>query len=332
MKIKYKTSWILLAVLLVAVALNGCTTEPEEHSYRVGLLSGVDSFNSVFDGFKSKMAEFSYIEGETISYELQTAGGDSEKMAQIAEKFVADEVDLILTTTTGAAKAAQAATAGTDIPVIFAIIQDPVGVGLVDTFSSPGGNLTGVARPPATYLGKRVDFLNQMVPGVQNLLVIYDPDYSIAASSVPAVKDGAASFGIELVEIPAKSQDEIIAELARIAQNESLGFDAMQFMPDPLNSNSAEIIVDFGNQHGLPVVAHTKGQLNAGALFLYADDNSATGKIAATLADKIFNGSEPANLPVETSDLFLTVDLNVATSLGIEIPDEVLRAADEIIN
>jgi putative ABC transport system substrate-binding protein len=89
--------------------------------------------------------------------------------------------------------------------------------------------------------------------------------------------------------------------------------------------------VDFGNEHGLPVVAHTKGQIKLGALFLYADDSAVTGKIAASLADKIAKGANPGELPVEVSDLFLTVNMPTAETLGLEIPDAVLRSADEIM-
>ena len=326
-----KFKWFILTVILVALALSGCNSAPEAQTIKVGLLSGVDTFNSVFDGFKAEMEALGYVEGETVIYDFQAAGGDSDKMKQIAEQFVADDVDLIVTTTTGAAEAAKAATADTEIPVIFTIIQDPVGVGLVNSLPSPGGNLTGVARPPTTYLGKRVEFLTQMAPDVENLLIFYDPDYSTAPSSVPAVKAGANAMGVTVIEKHVKSTDDIAAELATLAAEAELGIDAIQFMPDTVNSNSSQVIMDFGNEQGLPVVAHTKGQVNLGALFLYADDNAETGKTAASLADKIIKGANPGELPVEVSEIFLTINMPTANMLGLELSDTLLRAADEII-
>lgn len=331
MKPKIQFKWFVLISILLALLISGCNSEPEDQTYHVGLLSGVDTFNSVFDGFKAEMEALGYIEGENITYDFQAAGGDSDKMKQIAEQFVADNVDMIVTTTTDAAKAAQTATAGTDISVIFSIIQDPVGVGLVNSLPSPGANLTGVARPPTTYLGKRVELLTQMAPNVESLLIMYDPDYSTAASSVPAVKDGASALGVEVVEIHVKSTDDIAVELEKLAVQEELGVDAIQFMPDTVNSNSSQIIMDFGNEHGLPVVAHTKSQIKLGALFLYADDNIVTGKIAASLANKIFKGANPGELPVEVSDLFLTINMPAAKFIGLEISDTVLQTADEIM-
>ena len=329
---KYQQVWSLVAwVLLISLLVSGCGGGAKSNTYTVGLLSGVDTFNGVFDGFKAQMAELGYLEGENISYDFQLAGGDSEKMAQIAEQFVANKVDLIVTTTTDAAIAAQTATAGTAIPVIFTIIQDPVGVGLVDSLRSPGGNMTGVARPPVEYLGKRVEFLKQMAPNVASLWIIYDPDYSTAPSSVPAVQAGATSMGVRLIETHAKSPEDVNSELQRRAANGKLDVDAIQLMPDTLNSTSYEAIIDFANQHGIPVVGHTPGQVKYGALFTYADSNGASGKKAASLADQIFKGTNPGDLPVEISDLFLDVNLKAAHSIGVTVTDNVLASANEII-
>jgi putative ABC transport system substrate-binding protein len=326
--------WGLLTwVLFITLIISGCggSGSAESKTYRVGLLSGVDTFDGVFDGFRAQMAELGYVDGENISYDFQAAGGDSEKMAQFAKQFVADEVDLIVTTTTGAAKAAQTATTGTDIPVIFTIIQDPVGVGLVESLRSPGGNMTGVARPPVEYLGKRVEFLKQMAPDVSSLWIIYDPDYSTAPSSVPAVQAGATSMGVKLVETLSKSPEDVTAALQERAAMEELDVDAIQLMPDTLNSNSYEAIIDFANQHGIPVVGHTLGQVKYGALFTYADSSGASGKKAASLADQIFKGTKAGDLPVEISDLFLDVNLKAAKSLGITVPDNTLASANEIV-
>ena len=329
---KSRQIWGLLSgVLMIALLISGCGGQPESKTYRVGLLSGADSFDGVFDGFKAQMAELGYVEGENISYDYQAAGGDEEKMAQLARQFVVDKVDMILTTSTGAAKAAQTATAGTDIPVLFTVIQDPVGVGLVASLRNPGANLTGVSRPPVEYLGKRVEFLKQMAPDVATLWIIYDPDYSTAPSSVPAVKAGAASMGVKVVETHAKSSEDVNAELQKRAAMDELDVDAIQLMPDPLNSNSSEAIIDFANQHNIPVVGHSVPQVKYGALFTYADSYPGSGKKAASLADQIFNGTNAGDLPVEISDLFLNVNLKAANGIGITVPDNVLASANEII-
>ena len=322
---------LIIAVIVLVLSVSGCSGSAESKNYRVGLLSGADSFDGVFDGFKAQMTELGYVEGENISYDYQASGGDEQKMAQLAQKFVADKVDLILTTSTGAAQAAQTATAGTDIPVIFTVIQDPVGVGLVQSLRNPGANLTGVARPPVEYLGKRVEFLKQMAPSVKTLWIIYDPDYATAASSVPAVQAGASAMGVQLIETHAKTPEDVNAELQKRAAMEELDVDAIQLMPDPLNSNSSEAIIDFANQHNIPVVGHSAPQVKYGALFTYADSYPDSGNQAASLADQIFTGTNAGDLPVQISDLFLSVNLKAANNLGITVPDVILESAKQIV-
>jgi putative ABC transport system substrate-binding protein len=328
MKTIWKSSSLLIILSLV---LFGCSGSAESKMYHVGLLSGANSFDAVFDGFKARMAELGYAEGENISYDYQASGGDEEKMAQIAQQFVANKVDLILVTSTGAAKAAQAATKGTDIPVIFTVVQDPVAVGLVGSLRTPGANLTGVARPPVEYLGKRVEFLKQMAPEVETLWIIYDPDYATAPSSVPAVQAGTTTMGVTLIETHAKSVEEVQAELQKRGFMDELDVDAIQLMPDPLNSNSSEAIIAFASQHNIPVVGHASVQVKSGALFTYADSYPDSGKKAASLADQILKGANAGDLPVEVSDLFLSVNMQAANSLGITVPDSILGSAKEII-
>ena len=119
-----KGFWLAILILIVggSLLLSACgAKKPKE--YRVGILVGVDAFTPVADGFKAKMAELGYVEGENIVYDFQSAQADAAKMKEISEKFVADEVDLILAITNGAALTAKAATEGTDIPVVFAVAQ-----------------------------------------------------------------------------------------------------------------------------------------------------------------------------------------------------------------
>jgi putative ABC transport system substrate-binding protein len=139
-------------------------------------------------------------------------------------------------------------------------------------------------------------------------------------------------MSVKLIETHAKSLEDVNAELQkRAALGEELDVDAIQLMPDPLNSNSAEAIISFANQHNIPVVGHALNQAKAGALFSYADSYPDMGKKAASLADQILKGANPGELPVEISDLFLNINLKAANSLGITIPEGILGSAKEII-
>jgi putative ABC transport system substrate-binding protein len=320
-----------LSVIVLAALLFGGCAKSGPKVYTVGLLSGVDAFNSVMDGFKDKMVELGYVEGETIVYDFQAASGDAGKMAEIAQKFVDDKVDLIVTTTTVATMAVIEATADTDIPVLFTIITDPVKAGVVESIKSPGGNVTGIALPDPAYFGKRVEYLSQMAPNVKRLGILYDPDYVTSASSAPPIREVASLMGIELVETPVKSVDDLTTELDKLSQAADPGIDAILIMPDAVNTNSPGPILDFANAHKLPVAANTLAQTEQGALFSYAVDNKQVGQMAAALAHKILTGAAPGDLPVETAIPTLTINMKAAQTIDLDVPDAVLQTADDIL-
>jgi putative ABC transport system substrate-binding protein len=206
-----------------------------------------------------------------------------------------------------------------------------VGGGIVEGLRQPGGNITGISKPDSSYLAKRTEYLLQMEPDIKRLGIYYDPDYPTATSSVPAVAQAASALNIELIEIPVKSPEEVIADLEGRSGSEDPGLDAIQMMPDPINNNSAEAFVNFANEHKLPIAAHTPGQVNDGALFSFADSNAKAGEMAAPLADKILKGTKPGDLSIETTDLFLTLNLQAAEAIGLDLPDTIIRQADTII-
>jgi putative ABC transport system substrate-binding protein len=326
--------WLIL-VFVAGSLLTACANMTAPKVYRVGFLAGSNAFNDAVEGFKAEMTELGYVEGETISYDFQSADGDSEMMKQIAEKFVADEVDLIFTTTTGAAQAAQAATAGTAIPVVFTVVADPVGSGLVADLREPGGNITGATRSLAGIISKRVVFLHQMAPEVHRLWLPYQEGYANVDLTREAIQEGALAegFDLEIIETPVSGPEAVVAELAKRAEADDPGFDAILIAPDPTMQNEVtmEAVIAFANDHNLPVVGNTQDQVRQGALLTYADNSFETGQQAAPLADKIFKGTEPGMLPVTFSEPHLYINYNVAQALGLTVDETLLAQASEVI-
>lgn len=333
---KYNVWWRWLVLALVAGSLlTACVNTTGPKVYRVGFLAGSNAFNDAFEGFKAEMTELGYVEGETISYDFQSADGDREKMKQIAEKFVADKVDLILTTTTGAAQNAQAATDGTNIPVVFTIVADPVGSGVVADLRQPGGNITGATRSLRGLISKRVAVLHEVTPQVKRLWVPYQEGYANVGLTLEAIQAGAAAaeFDLAVIETPVSAPEEVVAELAKRAEADDPGFDAILIAPDPTIQNeiSMAAIMAFANDHKLPVVGNTPGQVRQGALLTHSDDNYESGQLAASLADKIFKGADPGTLPVIFSEPHLYINYKVAQTLGLTVEDSLLTQASEVI-
>lgn len=330
-----RANWLITTVIIVisSLLLLGCNAQEGPKIYRVGLLSGVDVFNSTLDGFKEGMAELGYTEGENIIYDFQAAGGDSAKMKEICQKFVDDGVDLIVTTTNAGALTARSVTKGTGIPVVFTIVLAPVETGVVENLRQPGGNVTGVRNPLEDFVGKRVEFLLQMAPDAKRLWVPYNPQYVTVETVLNQLRQVAPSLGLELVETPVASPEEVVAELEKRANADDVGFDAIIIMPDLTVQLPAswDAILAFANQHQIPISSNTLSQVEQGALFAYLSDNVESGQQAAPLADKILRGSAPAEIPVASAEPHLIVNFNVAQNLGLNIEQGLLAQASQII-
>jgi putative ABC transport system substrate-binding protein len=170
-----------------------------------------------------------------------------------------------------------------------------------------------------------------MAPQIERLGIFHDPDYVTAASSLPPILEVTAQLGIELVETSVKSVDDLAAELDKLSQAADPGIDAILIMPDAINTNNPELILAFANEHKLPVAANTLEQTKQGALFSYAVDNEQVGKMAAALAQKILEGTEPGDLPVETAIPSLAINVKAAQTIELDVPDVVLQTADDIL-
>lgn len=327
-----KNSFVLLVWLIVtALLLSGCAMGSASNTYRVGLLSAVDSFPLIMDAFKEEMSQLGYQEGDKIVYDLQLAHGDTEKMKEIAAQFVADEVDLIITTSNGGALAAKAATAGTDIPVVFTLASNLVQVGIVHDLREPGGNVTGVRSHTDAYLSKDLELLIQMAPEVKRVWAPYNPDYATIPKALATLRETAPLLGVELIEVEVKTPDELVAELA--SQADEPTFDAIIIMPDPLvhNPTSWGAMRDFADEHKLPIAAISAGHTKDGALLSYAPNDTEFGQRAALQADKILRGADPATTPVITADPQLVINYNMAQALGLTIQESLLAQAVEVI-
>lgn len=324
---------ILILSIIISLLLVACGASDSPKVYRVGVLSGVDVFNVAVDGFKAKMLELGYVEGENISYDVQMAGGDAEKMQEIAQKFVDDNVDLIFVTTSRASQITRSATENADIPVVFTMVMDPVGGGIVPNLANPSGNVTGIGNPIAFILDKRLEFLRQMAPDTKSIWIPYNPNYPTVNVSLPAIREAASAMGLNLIETKVTSPDAFLAELEMIAKADTLDFDAIHVMPDPViqHPKSWQALLAFANEHNLPIAANAIGQTKEGALFSYADDNFETGQFAAHLVDEILKGSKPATIPIIFAEPHLVINYKVAQTLGLTIDEGLLNQAAEII-
>ena len=321
----------LTMLLLICLALSGCG-EKKEKVYRVGILSEVEAFTMIADGFKAKMAELGYTEGKNISYDTMIANMAPEQGKEAAQKFIRDDVDLIFAFPTDASLTVKKVALGTDIPVVFANANIE-GTDLIENVRHPGDNITGVRFPGADNDVMRLEFLQKFVPRAKRVLILYDPNYPTTQIVAEALREAAPSFGITLLEDHVTSVEALKDTLNKRSALDDIGIDAILIMPEFINHtpDGFAAILNFANEHKIPLGGGAPFTVELGAIYTFHPDFYETGMLAATLTDKIFKGTPAGTIPVATPESHLIINYKALKALGLPVNDGLLSRAKEII-
>ncbi len=321
--------WSML-MITVALVLTACTNQQAEQSkpkvFSIGVVSGGANMNPVFDSFKASMAELGYTEGKNLNYVYSGPASSPDKIDSITKSVLDAKIDLILALNTPATKSVQQATAGTNIPVVFLPVTDPVKSGFVQSVQRPGGNLTGISAGLSVQ-GQRLEWLLKLVPKIKRIYVPYDPGDEASAIALPVVQNVASQLGVQLSLGEVHSSDDITASIANLPAD----VDAIFIMPGSQVGSRLDDYIKASIEHKLPLTSPIISQVSSGTLISYAFSPSAIGKQAARMTDRILKGAKPAEVPVETSEYFLGINLKTAAAIGVEVPDEILRQAATVI-
>ncbi|MBN1138678.1 MAG: ABC transporter substrate-binding protein [Anaerolineae bacterium] len=320
-----RQGWAIVAAMVVfSLLLTGCGGAAQPKTYTIGVINLAPTLEETLAGFKQGMADLGYIEGENVSYIYTGPAGSIDELDDIAQDLVRANVDLIFSISTPATQAAQKATAGNEIPVVFGILTDPVGAGVVASLAQPGGNITGVTFGPQE--ARRLEWLTRIVPAVKRVYIIYHPEDTSANLAMKTVTATAATLGLEIVSREARNADEVAAALADFPEN----VDALYMLPDSQTEASLAEILAAANARQLPTSVANVERVEDGVLYSYAMKQVPTGQQAARIADQILEGIKPADLPVETTEFFLAINLKTAQAIGLTLPDDILSQADTI--
>jgi putative ABC transport system substrate-binding protein len=278
------------------------------------------------------MTELGYIEGQNITYDVQSTGIDIAVYQSILQQFVADDVDLIFVFPTEASQEAKAATQGTDIPVVFdfAFIED---TNLVNSLREPGGNITGVRFPGPEIAGKRLEIVLELVPDAKQIWIPYLKDYPSVPPQMEALGPIAEAAGVTLIEFPASNPAELQAELdARVASGD-IGIDAILLLAEPIAAipDFFSIIVKFAYDHQVPIGGTPSPVEGYEVIFGLLPNVFSAGEQAAVLADKVLKGTAAGTIPVVSPESYLQINVKVAQELGVTVPEGLLAQADEVI-
>jgi putative ABC transport system substrate-binding protein len=320
------------SLIIIAILLSGCSGAQQTKQYKVGILIGLDFTAPIAEGFKAGMTELGYVEGQNITYDIQTTNFDIPTYQSVIKKFVADEVDLIVVTPTEATIEAKTLTQGTDIPVVFSFAFTE-GMGIIESVGQPGGNITGVRFPGIDITLKRFEILRKIAPDAKRIWMPYQRGYPIVTAQLEALEPLAEAEGVTLLPFPADSAAELQAELdARSAAGDP-GMDAILNLVEPLLvvPDAFEVTARFAYEHMLPFggVYYATGE--HASIFGVNVDLFKSGQLAAPLADKVFKGTSAGTIPAVSPEHFIQIDYKVAQEFGLTVPDGILKQADEII-
>lgn len=299
--------------------------------YRVGALVADDQFVPAVDGFKQRMAEIGYVEGKNITYDFQNSKGDQDVLKRLAETLVQRKPDLIVTSSTTASVPIAKLTVGTDLPVVFLSAGDPLR--LVKSYASSGNNLTGISSSSVELTAKRMELLKKLAPRVKRVILLIDTA-AIGINHERLTSDAqeaARKLGLEheLLAIHTKNPDEMKQKIYLIKR--SLG-DALFVPPVATIVASTEDIARQVIKEKLPHVGPNVETVKRGLLAAYSSNYHSLGQQGAVLVDKILKGAKPAALPIEQPfKLHLRLNLKTARAIGLDIPQDILLQADEII-
>jgi putative ABC transport system substrate-binding protein len=293
--------------------------------WRIGFISVEHA--TIEDILFRQLAELGYVEGKNLVVERRYSEGRAERFAQFAADLVRLNVDMIIVTTTPAVLAVKKATR--TIPIVQPNSLDPVGTGLVASLARPGGNFTGTTQQAPDTAAKRLQLLVQAIPHVPTVAVVWNAANPGNAGSWRELQDAARVLGLKLLsrEVRGPSDFErVLAEMAR----ERPG--ALLLIGDRLTLPHGEEIVNFATRQRIPSMFDRLYLVAAGGLMSYGADEEEQWRRAAVIADKIFKGAKPAELPMEQPTKFkFVVNLKTAKTLGLTIPSSLLLLADQVV-
>ncbi|GLS23170.1 ABC transporter substrate-binding protein [Labrys miyagiensis] len=283
------------------------------------------ALNAARDGVKKALADAGYKEGDNLVFQFETAQGNPATAAQIAQKYVGENPNVIVPIATPSAQAVVAATQ--DIPVVFTAVTDPVSAQLVKDPAHPGGNVTGVSD--MSPLADHLKLIKQIVPGVKNIGVPYNPGESNSAVLLAALKKMAPDYGVEIVEAPATKSSDVQAA----AQSLIGKVDVIYVPTDNTIVSALEAVIGVGTDNKIPVFSGDTDSVNRGTIASVGFDYFDVGVLTGKTVVRILKGEKPGDIAVQNptgTDLF--VNTKAAAAMGVTIPQDLIAKAKKVIN
>src|SRR5262245_18841907 len=316
---------------LVVAAASPLAARAQERVRRIGVLLGAAAddpeFQARVGAFLQALALLGWTIGRNVRIDTRWAGANAADIRRHAAELAALAPDVIVAH--GAGPVAALLQATRTVPIVFPVIGDPVGAGVVDSLARPGGNATGFMNFEFSMGGKWLELLKQVAPSVTRAAVLRDATQGTGTGMFAAIQAVAPSLRVEVNPVNMPDAVEIERAVAAFARSPNGGLIVPPSGPANLHRH---LIITLAARHKLPAVYYERSYIAAGGLISYGPDFVDQYRRAAGYVDRILKGEKPADLPVQAPTKFeLVINLKTAKALGLDVPASVLARADEVI-
>ncbi|KUL94278.1 ABC transporter substrate-binding protein [Bosea sp. WAO] len=287
-----------------------------------------ERYASRLAAFRDGLAETGFAEGRNVAIEYRWAEGNYRRLPALA-KELADRQVAAIVAPGGAEVALAAKSATTTIPIVFEMGGDPIALGVVDSLSQPGGNLTGVSSLSVEVSRKRLEFMAELRRGARLFAVAVNRASPTSNSQVRNLQAAAASLGLQLLQLEASTEQEFDALFAAVAQ---AGAGGLVFTSDPYFAYRSPQLAALAVAHAVPAITQSRDFPIAGGLMSYGGDFQQSHRHTGVYAGRIIKGEQPSQLPVQrVTKVELFINLKAANALGLSVPPSLLSSADLVI-
>ena len=285
-------------------------------------------YASRLSAFREGLAQTGYIEGRNVAIEFRWAEGHYGQLPALARDLSGRQVT-VMVAPGGAEVALAAKSATTTIPIVFEMGGDPIALGVVDSLSRPGGNLTGVSSLSVEVSRKRLEFMREVRPGTKIFAVAINPSSPTSTSQLKNLLAAADSLGLNLVVLKASTEEEFDGMFAAVREQGAAG---LVFSSDPYFAYRSQLLAELAVRHGVPAMTQSRDFPIAGGLMSYGGDFHQSHRQTGMYTGRILKGEKPSDLPVQrVTKVELFINAKAAKPLGISLPSSLLGSADRII-
>jgi putative ABC transport system substrate-binding protein len=305
----------------------GSIAQQQGKIWRIGYLSLLSGPSIRDENFREGMRELGYVVDRNITIEYRWAGGNRERLQELAAELVGLKVDVIVTASSPVAEAAKRATR--TIPIVMAAIGDAVGSGLIDSLARPGGNITGLTMMSTDLANKRVQLVRELLPKATRIAVLVLANATASQNMLEEMRPVAKQMGIQLVLQTLNDGGSLPGIFSAIQRERA---QALIVQTNPISFDYRARIAELAVRQRLPTIYEGSEFVAAGGFLSYGPSVNDMYRRSATYIDKIFKGAKPADLPIEQPTKFeLVVNLKIAKALGLKVSQSILVRADKVI-